>query len=84
MEKFYIGAGAIVQTIWNVLTNRPVDYGIDDIDIVYYNPQDKEKPIVKAKKGAVIAVGGGDGNVDKPYDTACCLLHHMKHLIFYQ
>ncbi len=33
---------------------------------------------MKAKKGAVIAVGGGDGNVDKPYDTACCLLHHMN------
>ncbi len=23
-------------------------------------------------------VGGGDGNVEKPYDTACTLLHHMN------
>lgn len=38
----------------------------------------KEKPIKKAKKGAVIVVGGGDGNINKPYDTACCLLHHMN------
>jgi len=38
----------------------------------------KEKPIGKSKKGAVIIVGGGDGNVEKAYDTACCLLHHMN------
>lgn len=30
------------------------------------------------KNGAVILVGGGDGNMDKAYDTACTLLHHMK------
>lgn len=38
----------------------------------------KEKPILKNKKGAVILVGGGDGNIDKAYSTACCLLHHMN------
>jgi len=38
----------------------------------------KEKPLEKSKKGAVILVGGGDGNLNKAYDTACCLLHHMN------
>ncbi len=38
----------------------------------------KFEPISKLKKGAVILVGGGDGNIDKPYDTACTLLHHMN------
>lgn len=38
----------------------------------------KEKLITKVKKGAVIVVGGGDGNINKAYDTACCLLHHMN------
>lgn len=37
-----------------------------------------EIPINKPKKGAVILVGGGDGNADKAYDTACTLLHHMN------
>ena len=37
----------------------------------------KEEPVMK-KKGAVILVGGGDGNINKPYDTACTLLHHMN------
>ena len=34
--------------------------------------------IMKSKKGAVVLVGGGDGNVNKPYETACTLLHHMN------
>ena len=38
----------------------------------------KEEPIAKPKKGAVILVGGGDGNMDKPYETACTILHHMN------
>ena len=37
-----------------------------------------ENPIKKPKKGAVFVVGGGDGNINKPYETACCLLHHMN------
>ncbi|MTI31147.1 nucleotidyltransferase family protein [Xanthovirga aplysinae] len=48
IEDCYIGAGAIAQTVWNELTNRPVDYGIEDIDIIYHNPlkvkeEDEEK-----------------------------------------
>lgn len=43
----------------------------------------KETPIKKPKKGAVIVVGGGDGSINKPYETACILLHHMNsHDIF--
>ncbi|MBO4782645.1 MAG: flavodoxin family protein, partial [Lachnospiraceae bacterium] len=29
-------------------------------------------------KGAVILVGGGDGRIEKPYETACTLMHHMN------
>lgn len=38
----------------------------------------KEEPVLKAKKGAVVLVGGGDGSIGKAYDTACTLLHHMN------
>lgn len=38
----------------------------------------KEKPIEKEKKGGVILVGGGDGLIEKAYNTACCLLLHMN------
>lgn len=37
-----------------------------------------ETPIPKAKRGAVILVGGGDGAPDKAYGTACTLLHQMN------
>lgn len=38
----------------------------------------REDPILKSKKGAVILVGGGDGRIEKAYETACTLLHHMN------
>lgn len=38
----------------------------------------KEEPVIKPKKGAVILVGGGDGQIEKAYDTACTLLRHMN------
>ena len=37
-----------------------------------------EKAVEKPKKGAVILVGGGHGNVDIPYGTAKTLLHHIN------
>ena len=37
-----------------------------------------EEMIIRPKKGAVVLVGGGDGHMDKAYDTACTLLHHMN------
>lgn len=37
-----------------------------------------ETPIPKAKKGAVILAGGGDGAPDKAYGTARTLLHQMN------
>ena len=43
----------------------------------------REEPVPKSKKGAVILIGGGDGHMDKAYETACTLLHHMNcHDIF--
>jgi len=38
----------------------------------------KETPIAKEKKGAVILVGGGDGDAAKAYNTACTLLRLMN------
>jgi uncharacterized protein len=34
----WIVSGCLVQTAWNVLTKRPVDYGIDDYDVFYFDP----------------------------------------------
>lgn len=37
IKNYYIGAGCITQTVWNYLSGKPLDYGIKDIDFVYYD-----------------------------------------------
>ena len=34
----WIVSGCLVQTVWNVLTGRAVDYGISDYDMFYFDP----------------------------------------------
>jgi uncharacterized protein len=34
----WLVAGCLVQTVWNGLTNRAVNYGIDDYDVFYFDP----------------------------------------------
>jgi hypothetical protein len=34
----WIVSGCLVQTVWNVLTGRAVDYGIHDYDVFYFDP----------------------------------------------
>jgi hypothetical protein len=34
----WIVSGCLVQTVWNVLTSRLVDHGINDYDIFYFDP----------------------------------------------
>ena len=33
----WIVSGCLVQTVWNVLTSRPIDHGINDYDIFYFD-----------------------------------------------
>lgn len=37
IDNYYIGAGCITQTIWNYLSDYPLDYGIKDIDFIYFD-----------------------------------------------
>jgi len=37
LKNYYIGAGAIAQSVWNVLSGYPIEYGISDIDVVYFD-----------------------------------------------
>jgi len=34
----WLVSGCLVQTAWNVLTKRTVDYGISDYDVFYFDP----------------------------------------------
>ena len=37
IPNFYIAAGYIFQTIWNYYDNKPLNYNLKDIDIIYYD-----------------------------------------------
>ena len=41
-------------------------------------------PLIKSKKGAVILVGGGDGNPQKAYETLCGVLNHINTTEIYE
>jgi hypothetical protein len=34
----WIVSGCLVQTVWNLRTGRPIDYGINDYDVFYFDP----------------------------------------------
>ena len=34
----WLVSGCLMQTVWNVLTHRAVDYGINDYDVFYFDP----------------------------------------------
>lgn len=54
IDNYYIGAGCIAQTVWNYLSNNPLDYGIKDIDFVYFDDKnldlDSENRIISKVK----------------------------------
>ena len=50
LKNYYLGAGAINQTIFNYYHDYEIDYGIKDYDIVYYDEDksyEKEDIIIK-------------------------------------
>ena len=40
LQNIYIAAGSVFQTIWNYYDGRDLNFGIKDIDVIYYNNDD--------------------------------------------
>lgn len=40
LPNFYIAAGSIFQTIWNYYDSRKLNFGIKDLDVIYFNNND--------------------------------------------
>jgi uncharacterized protein len=51
LPAWYVGAGAIAQTVWNHLHDFPATHGINDYDIVYFDRHD----LTKASEDAIEA-----------------------------
>lgn len=63
--NYYIGAGCIAQTIWNYNFGKTYDYGIKDIDFVYY---DKRNLTAEAEKLMSIQVANALRFTEKEID----------------
>ncbi len=54
LPNFYIAAGSIFQTIWNYYDQKPLNFGIKDIDIIYYDPNNLSKESEKKLENKII------------------------------
>jgi uncharacterized protein len=56
----WIVSGCLVQTVWNVLTGRVVDYGINDYDVFYFDPDaswQAEDAVIRQVQGRLAHLG---------------------------
>jgi hypothetical protein len=56
----WIVSGCLVQTAWNVLTRRAVDYGIADYDVFYFDPDTSwqaEDAVIRRLQGRLTKLG---------------------------
>ncbi|KAJ4014156.1 hypothetical protein NW752_005875 [Fusarium irregulare] len=54
LPNWYLAAGALTQTVWNVVTEKDPEQGIDDYDLIYFDGSDlsweaEDKMIQKGK-----------------------------------
>jgi hypothetical protein len=55
---WYLTAGCLTQTVWNVLSDLPPAEGIKDYDVIYHDPgEPPDRPI----RAAIAAAGAGLG-----------------------
>lgn len=56
LPAWYVTAGCLVQTVWNVVTGRPSTNGIKDYDVFYFDDSDlsweAEDAVIKAGRQA--------------------------------
>jgi hypothetical protein len=56
----WLVSGCLVQTVWNGLTHRAPDYGINDYDVFYFDPDTSwaaEDSVIRQLQGRFAALG---------------------------
>lgn len=61
LPGWYLGAGAVAQTVWNWAHGRSPTADIADYDLVYFDPDDLSEEAENAAEHAAIAAFGGFG-----------------------
>lgn len=64
IPELYVGAGCIVQSVWNRLYARPTGYGISDVDIVYFDEELSEEKELDTSKKIAEAIGHSTYSLD--------------------
>ncbi len=54
LPNYYIAAGSVFQTIWNYYDNKPLNFEIKDIDIIYYDSNNISKESEKELEDKII------------------------------
>ena len=79
LRDAWIVAGCLTQTIWNIQTGRPVDHGINDYDIFYFDPDtswDAEDAVIRRIASCLDAV---DAKVEIRNQARVHLWYPAKH-----
>jgi len=56
----WIVSGCLVQSVWNALTGRPIDYGIADYDVFYFDGDTSwaaEDAVIRAVEARIGGLG---------------------------
>ncbi|MGJ4927248.1 nucleotidyltransferase family protein [Bradyrhizobium sp. HKCCYLS2038] len=75
----WLVAGCLTQTVWNVQTGRPIDYGINDYDIFYFDPDtswDAEDAVIRR---VASCLAGIDAKVEVRNQSRVHLWYPAKH-----
>ncbi len=65
LPSWYLGAGGVAQTVWNHLHGFAPTQGINDYDIVYFDPDDLTEATEKTTEATLGALARtGDGTID--------------------
>jgi hypothetical protein len=79
LPNWYLGAGAIAQTIWNDAHTYPPDHGIADYDLVYFDPADLSAESEHAAERAAHAAFGQSGvRIDVTNEARVHLWYEQK------
>ncbi|WP_159441805.1 nucleotidyltransferase family protein [Williamsia sterculiae] len=60
LPDWFVAGGALMQTVWNVRTRRPVNHGILDYDVLYFDDSDLSEAAEQVVIDRVAAVFGAD------------------------
>jgi len=61
LPGWYLGAGAVAQTVWNHAHGQVPDTGIIDYDLVYFDPDDLNREAEQAAEDAAATLLGQTG-----------------------